>query len=166
APEPQVLQGPGLRRLRRQRVPRPAGTLRGHAHEPGAAPHDHARRQRRRATRAGAQGGHAHAAHGWAAQGFARHHDAGRGHQGDCRNMSQNLMTEDRPATGAGRDGQAPTVNLRALLEEMIRVGASDLHITAGERPKLRVDGEIVNAVTNPVLTPKDTLNLAYSILT
>jgi len=80
--------------------------------------------------------------------------------------MSQNLMTEDRPATGAGRDGQAPTVNLRALLEEMIRVGASDLHITAGERPKLRVDGEIVNAVSNPILTPKDTLNLAYSILT
>jgi twitching motility protein PilT len=73
-------------------------------------------------------------------------------------------MMEERPAKGA--DGQQPTVNLRALLEEMIRVGASDLHITAGERPKLRVDGRIVNAVTNPVLTPKDTLSLAYSILT
>jgi len=80
--------------------------------------------------------------------------------------MSQNLMTEDRPAAGAGSNGQGPAVNLRALLEEMIRVGASDLHITAGERPKLRVDGEIVNAVSNPILTPKDTLNLAYSILT
>ena len=80
--------------------------------------------------------------------------------------MSQNLMTEDRPVTGAGRDGQAPSVNLRALLEEMIRVGASDLHITAGERPKLRIDGEMVSAASSPVLTPKDTLNLAYSILT
>ncbi|HEX7089340.1 MAG TPA: type IV pilus twitching motility protein PilT [Longimicrobiales bacterium] len=78
--------------------------------------------------------------------------------------MSGSLIMEDRPAKGA--DGQQLTVNLRALLEEMIRVGASDLHITAGERPKLRVDGRIVNAVTNPVLTPKDTLSLAYSILT
>ena len=30
------------------------------------------------------------------------------------------------------------TLNLRALLEEMIQKDASDLHITAAERPKLR----------------------------
>src|ERR671921_544077 len=57
-------------------------------------------------------------------------------------------------------------VNLRTLLEEMIERGASDLHITAGERPKLRVDGEITNARAEQVLTPKDTLQLAYSVLT
>ncbi|MEX2281488.1 MAG: type IV pilus twitching motility protein PilT [Gemmatimonadota bacterium] len=57
-------------------------------------------------------------------------------------------------------------VNLRALLDEMIKRGASDLHITAGERPKLRVDGEITNASIDYVLTPKDTLAIAYSILT
>ncbi|HEX9704665.1 MAG TPA: type IV pilus twitching motility protein PilT [Gemmatimonadales bacterium] len=57
-------------------------------------------------------------------------------------------------------------VNLRALLEEMIEKDASDLHIVAGERPKLRVDGDIVNASTEEVLTPKDTLSLAYSVLT
>src|SRR5919112_5413474 len=57
-------------------------------------------------------------------------------------------------------------VNLRTLLEEMIERGASDLHITAGERPKLRVDGEIANARAEQVLTPKDTLQLAYSVLT
>ena len=57
-------------------------------------------------------------------------------------------------------------VNLRALLEEMIEKDASDLHIVAGERPKLRVDGDIVNATTDEVLTPKDTLSLAYSVLT
>jgi twitching motility protein PilT len=57
-------------------------------------------------------------------------------------------------------------VNLRALLEEMIEKDASDLHIVAGERPKLRVDGDIVNASTDEVLTPKDTLSLAYSVLT
>ena len=57
-------------------------------------------------------------------------------------------------------------VNLRALLEEMIEKDASDLHLVAGERPKLRVDGDIVNASTDEVMTPKDTLSLAYSVLT
>ena len=57
-------------------------------------------------------------------------------------------------------------VNLRALLEEMIEKDASDLHLVAGERPKLRVDGDIVNAQSEEVLTPKDTLSLAYSVLT
>ena len=58
------------------------------------------------------------------------------------------------------------TVNLRSLLEEMIEREASDLHVTAGERPKLRVDGDIVNSSCEEVLTPKDTLSLAYSVLT
>ena len=60
----------------------------------------------------------------------------------------------------------ANTVNLRALLEEMIQRDASDLHITAGDKPKLRVDGDITDANVEVVLTPKDTLQLAYSILT
>ena len=58
------------------------------------------------------------------------------------------------------------TLNLRALLEEMIEKDASDLHIVAGERPKLRIDGDITNASAEDVLTPKDTLSLAYSVLT
>jgi len=62
---------------------------------------------------------------------------------------------------------QAPSAfNLRALLEEMIERDASDLHITAGERPKLRVDGDITNSKVEAILNPKDTLQLAYSILT
>jgi twitching motility protein PilT len=56
--------------------------------------------------------------------------------------------------------------NLRALLEEMIEKEASDLHITAGERPKLRVDGDITDSSVPELLTPKDTLQLAYSVLT
>ena len=56
--------------------------------------------------------------------------------------------------------------NLRALLEEMIERDASDLHITAGDRPKLRVDGDITSSKVPTVLTPKDTLQLCYSILT
>ncbi len=62
--------------------------------------------------------------------------------------------------------GAATTVNLRALLEEMIEKDASDLHIVAGERPKLRVDGDITDSSVEAVLTPKDTLSIAYSVLT
>jgi twitching motility protein PilT len=61
----------------------------------------------------------------------------------------------------------APTaISLRALLDEMIERDASDLHISAGERPKMRVDGEIVATSSEQVLTPRDTLQLAYSVLT
>jgi twitching motility protein PilT len=61
----------------------------------------------------------------------------------------------------------SPTgLNLRSLLEEMIERDASDLHITAGERAKLRVDGDIVNSRNEYVLSPKDTLQIAYSVLT
>ena len=61
----------------------------------------------------------------------------------------------------------APTgINLRTLLEEMIERDASDLHITAGERPKLRIDGEITDAKSEQVMTPKETLQIAYSVLT
>jgi twitching motility protein PilT len=58
------------------------------------------------------------------------------------------------------------TLSVRALLEEMIERQASDLHLTAGDRPKLRIDGELVNSHVDHVLMPKDTLQLTYSILT
>ena len=61
------------------------------------------------------------------------------------------------PATG---------INLRILLAEMIERDASDLHVTAGERPKMRIDGEIQNSNLEFVMSPKDTLQLAYSVLT
>ncbi|MGH7650783.1 MAG: type IV pilus twitching motility protein PilT [Gemmatimonadaceae bacterium] len=57
-------------------------------------------------------------------------------------------------------------VNLRALLEEMVSRNASDLHVVAGERPKLRVDGDITNSGVDYMMTPKDTLQIAYSVLT
>ncbi len=56
-------------------------------------------------------------------------------------------------------------INLRALLEEMLTRGASDLHITAGDNPKLRIDGHLIDTGDRR-LAPKDTLQIAYSILT
>ena len=66
----------------------------------------------------------------------------------------------------AGRAPPSMGLNLRTLLEEMVTLGASDLHIVAGECPKLRIDGDITSAHTGGILGPKDTLQLAYSVLT
>src|SRR4249920_418178 len=60
----------------------------------------------------------------------------------------------------------AQALNLRVLLEEVIERGASDLHISAGERPMLRIDGDMARSNIDFVLQPKDTLQLAYSVLT
>jgi twitching motility protein PilT len=57
-------------------------------------------------------------------------------------------------------------ISIRGLLEEMIERRASDLHLTAGQRPKLRIDGELENSYVDQTLMPKDTLSLTYSILT
>jgi twitching motility protein PilT len=70
------------------------------------------------------------------------------------------------PHPVVGRAAPAMGLNLRNLLEEMVSANASDLHIVAGETPKLRIDGEITSARTGGILGPKDTLQLAYSVLT
>jgi twitching motility protein PilT len=57
-------------------------------------------------------------------------------------------------------------VSLHTLLDEMIERDASDLHLSVGDRPKLRVDGEIVNSRQGHVLTPQDTQRLAHTVLT
>jgi twitching motility protein PilT len=56
-------------------------------------------------------------------------------------------------------------VSLRQLLDEMIKMRASDLHISAGVPPQARIDGSIT-AMAHPPLTPQMTQQLAYSVLT
>ena len=58
-----------------------------------------------------------------------------------------------------------PPVNLHQLLKAMIEKGASDLHITTGSPPQLRIDGDLV-PLRVPPLSPVDTKQLCYSILT
>lgn len=55
--------------------------------------------------------------------------------------------------------------NLHQLLKAMIEKGASDLHVTTGSPPQLRVDGKLV-PLRMPALTPQDTKQACYSILT
>lgn len=51
------------------------------------------------------------------------------------------------------------------LLKLMVENGASDLHITAGVPPMLRIDGKLV-PVKHPPLSPPETKELCYSVLT
>src|SRR5205823_8679091 len=84
------------------------------------------------------------------------------------------LVTARRPspemtaptATPAASAAPPQSLNLRVLLEEVIERGASDLHVTAGERPMLRIDGDMTRSSIDYVMQPKDTLQLAYSVLT
>lgn len=59
----------------------------------------------------------------------------------------------------------AQKVNLHQLLRAMIDKGASDMHITTGSPPLLRIDGSVVPLKLDP-LTPVDTKQLCYSVLT
>ncbi len=55
-------------------------------------------------------------------------------------------------------------VGLRQLLEEMVKADASDLHLTVGSPPVIRVDGKLSH-MPYDVLTPENTKKLAYSIM-
>lgn len=56
-------------------------------------------------------------------------------------------------------------VVLDQLLNLMVENNSSDLHITAGVPPMLRIDGKLV-PLKHPALTPPETKELCYSVLT
>lgn len=57
-------------------------------------------------------------------------------------------------------------MQLNDLLNLMVEKKASDLHITVGLSPQLRIDGRLVLLSEFPPLTPQDTKELVYSVLT
>ncbi|HMN70121.1 MAG TPA: type IV pilus twitching motility protein PilT [Bdellovibrionales bacterium] len=57
------------------------------------------------------------------------------------------------------------TITLHQLLKAAVKQGASDIHITAGSPPVLRVEGRIVRVKAGE-LNADDTRQLCYSILT
>jgi twitching motility protein PilT len=56
-------------------------------------------------------------------------------------------------------------IELQKLLETVIEKRASDLHITTGAPPQLRIDGKLMS-FENTVLSAPDTKRLCYSVLT
>ena len=56
-------------------------------------------------------------------------------------------------------------ISIRKLLEEMVQRDASDLHITVGSPPQLRIDGNLVRTA-HDMITPEMSKKLAYSLMT
>ncbi len=56
-------------------------------------------------------------------------------------------------------------VTLKDLLDLMVKRGASDLHLTVGTPPQLRIDGKLSKIEGYDLLVPEDTKKLAYSIM-
>ena len=59
-----------------------------------------------------------------------------------------------------------PQISLSELLRKLSELGGSDLHITTGSPPQVRVDGHLRPLESYRVLTSADTKQLAYSVLT
>src|SRR5438034_364196 len=55
--------------------------------------------------------------------------------------------------------------NMADLLQILVDRGGSDLHITSGTYPQLRINGRLTQLTQFEQLTPQDTQRLAYSIL-
>src|SRR3989344_3345740 len=53
-----------------------------------------------------------------------------------------------------------------SLIELVAKEGASDLHLTVGRHPTIRVSGDLIPIVKKPPLTPEDVLGLVSEILT
>jgi twitching motility protein PilT len=60
---------------------------------------------------------------------------------------------------------EGPKVNLHQLLRAMIEKGASDMHITTGSPPLLRIDGSVM-PLKLPPLSPVESKQICYSVLT
>ena len=56
-------------------------------------------------------------------------------------------------------------LSLSDLLKTMLEMGGSDLHITTNSPPQVRVHGHL-HPLDQPTLTPSETKQLAYSVLT
>ncbi len=61
---------------------------------------------------------------------------------------------------------QTGTPGLERLLRELVGRGASDLHLTVGQRPTLRIDGTLRELEETAVLVSADTEGLAAALLT
>ena len=81
----------------------------------------------------------------------------------------------DRAAAGVGEvsaraaleeDSTFEASLLTDLLVEVLEKGASDLHITAGARPTIRLHGSLGQLEERPILTPPVIQRMMYAILT
>src|SRR5206468_2542241 len=90
----------------------------------------------------------------------------GRGLSCRCRCECWDLLTawEDSVADLANAE-PTTVVGIMSLLEKVVDEDASDLHLTAGLPPTLRVHGELRALPGSPPLTPDQVSQMVLSIL-
>jgi twitching motility protein PilT len=73
-----------------------------------------------------------------------------------------------KPGGPASRRGDTPEtrVSVAELLAKVLDMGASDLHLTSGARPAVRVHGRLSQLEEYPVLVPNEVQAMVYAILT
>ena len=76
---------------------------------------------------------------------------------------SNSKMTQTSTATGQQSGNE--NLKIQQLFKLMVDSNASDLHVTSGTSPGLRVHGEVIKVKTSP-LSGDDTKRLIYQILT
>jgi twitching motility protein PilT len=69
------------------------------------------------------------------------------------------------PGEGALQDSAPSTFNFKAVLQQLIQLGGSDLHLKVGRPPTLRLHGEL-KALDVPPLRPEDLKVLAEQLMT
>jgi twitching motility protein PilT len=69
-----------------------------------------------------------------------------------------------RGTTEAGVD--EADISLNDLLMQVLDTGASDLHLTSGARPSMRLNGELKQLEDEPILTPPVIQRVMYAALT
>ena len=75
---------------------------------------------------------------------------------------------EQRSASSSPRVAHEETaaIDLDALLKELVESGGSDLHLTTGIQPSIRVHGDIQPLADYPVLAPDELQKMLYAIMT
>jgi twitching motility protein PilT len=76
-------------------------------------------------------------------------------------------MADDQtPDTAATADVTTTSARMKKLLDEAVSHKASDLHISVGVPPILRIDGKLTPVTGEEILTEDDTKKLCQSIMT
>ena len=87
------------------------------------------------------------------------------------RRMSGPMLEEDRPEVGAHGEPlldmeQESDVDLDELLITLVEAGGSDLHLTVGIPPSIRVHGDLRPLDEFPVMMPDELRKMLYAIMT
>jgi twitching motility protein PilT len=85
---------------------------------------------------------------------------------------SQSLLAESEAEESAytrgstEAEGDENDISLNDLLMHVLDTGASDLHLTSGARPSIRLNGELKQMEDEPILTPPVIQRVLYAALT